>query len=84
MKNTEDLHDDTIGPTLICELGELMLVPERYRVNVAVFDSNGSQDHVEGAVFFNVERGVLRKHPVVSNAYGCVSIPHRWTLPGHV
>ena len=48
-----------------CELDELLLLPGRYRVNVALYLHGEPQDHVE-AVFFSVAPGTLRGRPVAS------------------
>ena len=62
-----------------CELDELLLLPGRYRVNVALYLHGELQDHVEAAVFFSVAPGTLRGRPVASTpGRGGVQIPHLW------
>jgi lipopolysaccharide transport system ATP-binding protein len=65
--------------TVSCELDELLLLPGRYRINVALYLEGELQDHVEAAAFFSVAPGVLRGRPV-SSAPGSagIQIPHLW------
>ncbi|NJM71356.1 MAG: ABC transporter ATP-binding protein [Scytonema sp. RU_4_4] len=79
----EDLNVPELGMKLICEIGELLLVPGRYRMNVAIFSNGELQDHVEAAAILEVEQGQLRGRPIASGTeYGSVCIPHRWSLVG--
>jgi len=79
----EDSHDPGIGPKVICEIDELLLVPGRYRINVGIKGNDGMQDHVEAAVFFDVEESHVRGRPVAvrSQRLGSVCFPHHWVLP---
>jgi lipopolysaccharide transport system ATP-binding protein len=78
----EDQYDTAEDPKFVCEVGELMLVPGWYRVNVALAADGELQDHLEAAVTFDVEPGQLRGRPVAQrNQYGSVAIPHRWVTP---
>ena len=62
-----------------CELDELLLLPGRYRVNVALYLDGELQDHVEAAAFFSVAAGMLRGRPVASTpGRGGIQIPHLW------
>lgn len=75
-----DAQNTLLGPTLICHLEELPLLPGRYRINVAISNNEQLQDYVEGAATFDVEQGVLRGRPITRGmGYGNVSLPHRWT-----
>jgi lipopolysaccharide transport system ATP-binding protein len=65
--------------TISCELDELLLLPGRYRVNVALSLEGELQDHVEAATFFSVTRGTIRGRPV-SSGEGGIQIPHLWTF----
>jgi lipopolysaccharide transport system ATP-binding protein len=65
--------------TVSCELDELLLLPGRYRVNVALSLEGELQDHVEAATFFSVTRGTIRGRPV-SSGEGGIQIPHQWTF----
>jgi lipopolysaccharide transport system ATP-binding protein len=70
--------------TVSCELDELLLLPGRYRVNVALYLNGELQDHVEAAAFFPVARGTIRGRPVSSDqGHGGMQIPHLWRF-GHV
>jgi lipopolysaccharide transport system ATP-binding protein len=65
--------------TVSCELDELLLLPGRYRVNVALYLEGELQDHVEAAAFFSVARGTIRGRPVSSGpGHGGIHIPHLW------
>jgi lipopolysaccharide transport system ATP-binding protein len=65
--------------TVSCELDELLLLPGRYRVNVALYLEGELQDHVEAAAFFSVARGTIRGRPVPSGpGRGGIQIPHLW------
>jgi lipopolysaccharide transport system ATP-binding protein len=65
-----------------CEVDELLLVPGRYRINIAIWADGEVQDHVEAAALFDVEEGLLRgrRAPRVPGA-GEALMPHRWKLP---
>jgi lipopolysaccharide transport system ATP-binding protein len=65
--------------TVSCELDELLLLPGRYRVNVALYLEGELQDHVEAAAFFSVARGAIRGKPVPSGPRPRgTQIPHLW------
>ena len=65
--------------TVSCELDELLLLPGRYRVNVALYVEGELQDHVEAAAFFSVGRGTIRGGPASSRpGRGGIQIPHLW------
>ena len=81
-QSPEDSYRPEVGNKITCELDELSLVPGRYRLNVALYGEHELQDHVEGAVSFSVEAGMLRGRAVRSDgAYGHVTLPHRWLRP---
>lgn len=73
-----DTNKKNSNKELICELDELLLLPNRYRVNAALFHNNELIDHLESAIFFNVEQASLNGFPVLPNAYGSIYLPHRW------
>jgi len=78
----DDLSDPSLGKSLSCYIDELPLVPGRYRLNVAISSGGELQDHLEGAVFFEVEQGVLHGRPVIKGkGYGRIGLPHQWKLP---
>jgi len=81
-QSREDRYDQSLGDELVCEVDELLLVPGRYRVNVALSCNGELQDHLEAAAFFDVEAGLVRGRPVTGGGtYGSVAHPHRWILP---
>lgn len=65
-----------------CQIDELPLIPDRYRLNVAISCGDEVQDHVEGAAFFDVEEGSIQGRALRGNrGYGHVLVRHRWILP---
>jgi lipopolysaccharide transport system ATP-binding protein len=65
--------------TVSCELDELLLLPGRYRINVALYLEGELQDHVEAAAFFSVAPGAIRGRPVPSApGKAGIQIPHVW------
>lgn len=77
-----DLRDDSGSPCFVCQFDELLLLPGRYRMNVALQIGSQLQDHVEGATVFDVEQGEVRGRPVArSSGYGSVHLPHQWSVP---
>ena len=70
------------GAAFCCEIGELLLVPGRYRIDATVSLDGEVQDHVQGAAFIEVEQGLLDGRPILrSSNYGNVVMHHRWTVP---
>ncbi len=63
-----------------CDIEELLLLPGRYRINVALMGYNEIQDHLEGAAFFDIEQGIVRGRPVLASSYAYIHFPHRWTI----
>jgi len=65
-----------------CEVDELLLVPGRYRIDIAIWADGEVQDHVEAAALFEVREGLLRgrRAPRVPGA-GEALMPHRWKCP---
>ena len=59
--NSTDHSDyDLIGDELSCLCTPLLLRPGRYRINAALTSRDGQmEDHLEGAVMFEVQPGVL-------------------------
>jgi lipopolysaccharide transport system ATP-binding protein len=82
MSSPEDSKELLRGPGFECQIDELLLLPGRYRINAAISIDSEMQDHVEGAGFFEVERGTVRGRSASSNeSYGSVLLPHRWATP---
>jgi lipopolysaccharide transport system ATP-binding protein len=78
----EDSHDPLRESKFVCDVDELLLVPGRYRINVAIANHGELEDHVEAAAFFDVQEGQLRGRPIRhGRQYGSVCLQHRWTVP---
>lgn len=65
----------------VCEIDELMLLPGRYRINVAIEGDGKLQDHIEAAAIFDVEEGQIAGRPVRRGSRGSVTMKHSWVLP---
>jgi lipopolysaccharide transport system ATP-binding protein len=72
---------DLSGEEFSCLCAPLLLRPGRYRINSALTSADGEmEDHLEGAVMFDVHPGVLDGRLVAAHpGYGSVTLPHRWT-----
>jgi lipopolysaccharide transport system ATP-binding protein len=82
VRGPEDSSDPGNGLKFVCELDELLLLPGRYRVDVAIIGDNRLQDFIEAATVFEVGEGQVRGRPVQPDGKFSVSMSHRWTLPG--
>ena len=81
VRGPEDSSDPGNGLKFVCELDELLLLPGRYRVDVAIIGDNRLQDFIEAATVFEVGEGQVRGRPVQPDGKFSVSMSHRWTLP---
>lgn len=81
VRGPEDSIDPENGRKFVCELDELLLLPGRYRVDVAIIGDNRLQDFLEAATVFEVAEGQVRGRPVRPDGKFSVSMSHRWTLP---
>jgi lipopolysaccharide transport system ATP-binding protein len=81
VRGPEDFSDPGNGLRFVCELDELLLLPGRYRVDVAIIGDNRLQDFIEAATVFEVAEGDVRGRPVQPDGKFSVSMSHRWTLP---
>ena len=82
-KSEYDSADFNIGAMFICNINQLLLMPGQYRLNVLVRGDGKIQDHLEGAVWFDVEPGAIEGRPVpIKNNNGNICVPHIWTVPG--
>jgi len=82
VRGPEDSSDPGSGLRFVCELDELLLLPGRYRVDVAIIGDNRLQDFVEAATVFEVgDGGHVRGRPAQPDGKFSVSMSHRWTLP---
>jgi len=76
-----DAYNPNDGSKFICELDELLLLPGRYRIDVAIVGDNSLQDFIEAATVFEVGDGHVAGRPVRPDGKFSVSMSHRWTLP---
>lgn len=77
----EDIVDRTQGHLVKCHLNELTLIPGRYYINTAFSNAFGIQDHVDRALDFNVEQGMIEgKLLREGKSLGNVYLPHYWKI----
>jgi lipopolysaccharide transport system ATP-binding protein len=81
VRGPEDAFDPENGLEFVCELDELLLLPGRYRIDVAIVGDNNLQDFIEAATVFEVGDGHVAGRPVRPDGKFSVSMSHRWTLP---
>jgi lipopolysaccharide transport system ATP-binding protein len=78
-----DARDADLGPAFECEIPALPLLPGRYRIDLVVKGNSHYQDGLQGAVFFDVEQGVMEGRPMPADGIeGSIAFPHAWRLPG--
>jgi lipopolysaccharide transport system ATP-binding protein len=80
-RGPEDAFDPTVGSKFVCEIDELLLLPGRYRINVAIIGDNRLQDFIESAAVFEVGDGHVGGRPAQHDERFSVTMDHRWTLP---
>jgi len=80
-RGPEDVHDSRNGLKFVCDLDELLLLPGRYRIDVAIVGDNRLQDFIEAAAVFEVGDGHVRGRPAPADGKFSVSMLHRWTVP---
>jgi lipopolysaccharide transport system ATP-binding protein len=76
-----DARHGGLGPRIECEIGELPLLPGRYRIDILVMAKNQIQDGLQAAAFFDVEPGLVGGRPTAAAGVGHVVLPHAWRLP---
>ena len=81
VRGPEDAYDPKNGLKFVCELDELLLMPGRYRIDVAIVGDNKLQDFIEAAAVFEVGDGQVRGRPAQNDGKFSVIMDHRWTLP---
>ena len=81
VRGPEDSYDPKNGLNFVCELDELLLLPGRYRIDVAIVGDNKLQDFIEAAAVFEVADGNVRGRPAQPDGKSSVYMSHRWTLP---
>jgi len=79
-ETSEDQTDAGLDRAFECTVDELPLAPGRYRIDVKLHGKSHLQDHIEGAVFFDVEDGPLRGRPIPESAEGDLVVAHRWRV----
>jgi homopolymeric O-antigen transport system ATP-binding protein len=80
-RGPDDSYDPQNGLKFICELDELLLLPGRYRIDVAITGDNRLQDFIEAATVFEVGDGHLGGRPIQPDGKFSVGMNHRWILP---
>jgi lipopolysaccharide transport system ATP-binding protein len=78
---SEDTASTASGNVFVCDLDHLLLTPGTYRINVAILLNGELQDHVEGALRFDVEAGLLGGRRVARTNWVDIAVPHRWSVP---
>ena len=77
--------DDTFDPNndlkFVCDLDEFLLLPGRYRIDVAIVGDNKLQDFIEAAAAFEVADGDVGGRMAQHDGKFSVMLAHRWTLP---
>jgi lipopolysaccharide transport system ATP-binding protein len=81
VRGPEDAYASKTGLNFVCELDELLLLPGRYRIDVAITGDNWLQDFIEAATVFEVSEGQVRSRPAQHDGKFSVIMPHRWTIP---
>lgn len=81
VRGPEDSSDPKNGRKFVCDVDELLLLPGRYRVDVAIIGDNRMQDFIEAATVFDVGEGHVAGRPSQSDGKFSVTMSHRWTLP---
>jgi homopolymeric O-antigen transport system ATP-binding protein len=81
VRGPEDAYDPKNGLEFVCELDELLLMPGRYRIDVAIVGDNRLQDFIEAAAVFEVGDGHVGGRPAQHDGKFSVIMDHRWTLP---
>jgi lipopolysaccharide transport system ATP-binding protein len=81
VRGPEDAYDPNNGLKFVCELDELLLLPGRYRIDVAIVGDNKLQDFIEAAGVLEVGDGQVGGRPAQHDGKASVTMEHRWTLP---
>jgi lipopolysaccharide transport system ATP-binding protein len=81
VRGPEDTYDPNNGLKFVCDLDELLLLPGRYRIDVAIVGDNSLQDFIEAAAVIEVGEGQVGGRPAEHDGKFSVSMSHRWTIP---
>ena len=78
-QSPQDAADGDSDGTFVCEIDELPLLAGEYRLNAALSADSALEDHVEGALFFDVFEGLMCGRAAgAAGEFGAVAIAHRW------
>jgi lipopolysaccharide transport system ATP-binding protein len=75
----EDQFGQAPHSALACTVDCLALVPQRYRMNVALLADGVIVDHVEGAAVIDVVEGTMAGRFTRDGTRGTTVIAHRWS-----
>ena len=81
VRGPEDTYDPQGGLKFVCDLEKLLLLPGRYRIDVAIVGDNKLQDFIEAATVFEVGDGQIGGRLAQHDGKFSVMMEHRWTLP---
>ena len=81
VRGPEDIFDPNNGLKFVCDLDELLLLPGRYRIDVAIVGDNRLQDFIEAAAVFEVGDGQVGGRLAQHDGKFSVMMDHRWTIP---
>jgi lipopolysaccharide transport system ATP-binding protein len=81
VRGPEDSYDSQNGAMFVCELEELLLLPGRYRIDVAIVGDSRLQDFIEAATVFEVGEGHVGGRPAQPDGKFSVVMSHRWIVP---
>jgi len=81
LRGPKDAYDPSLGLKFVCDIDELLLLPGRYRIDVAIVGDNRLQDFIEAAAVFEVGDGHVGGRPAQHDGKFSVVMSHRWTLP---
>src|SRR6185503_13019501 len=81
VRGPDDAYDPEHGLKFVCDLDELLLLPGRYRIDVAIVGDNKLQDFIEGAGVFEVGDGQVGGRTAQHDGKVSVTMKHRWTFP---
>src|SRR5215207_4939978 len=81
LRGPGDAYDPSLGLKFVCDIDELLLLPGRYRIDVAIVGDYRLQDFIEAAAVFEVGDGHVGGRPAQHDGKFSVVMSHRWTLP---
>ena len=81
-RSDRDSTDLNAASRFVCQINRLPLMPGQYRLNVLIRGDGKIQDHLEGAVWFDVEPGAIEGRPIALKNKSKICVSHVWTVPG--